>query len=79
MDYSSPAPSILLEIDYQSVDSGYRHHTRDPKIEFKSVRSKLSKNVSLDAVTKKLQVCQMFWRWIRILQMLDGVAEILTP
>ena len=42
--------------------SGSRHLTKDPKTDLKSVRSKLSKTVSFDAVTKKLKVCQMFWR-----------------
>jgi len=56
-----PLPTVVKS-GSRHYDSGSRHLTKNSKTELKSVRSKLSKTVSLDVVTQKLKVCQMFWR-----------------
>ena len=57
-------PSTFEESGSRRYESGSRHLTKDPKTDLKSVRSKLSKTVSFDAVTQKLKVSQMFWRTV---------------
>ena len=53
-------PSTFEESGSRRYESGSRHLTEDPKTYSKSVRSKLSKTISLDVVTQKLKVRQMF-------------------
>ena len=44
------------------LKSGSRHLTKDPKTDLKSVRSKLSKTISPEAVTQKLKVYQVLFK-----------------
>ena len=56
-------PRIIFEESVsRHYESGSRHFTKDPKTDLKSVRFKLTKTISPEAVTQKLKVYQMLFK-----------------